>query len=325
MNKMRAKMWTGILVAFWLLFGTALSDAAVSKGAVNRVVVVVDCSGSFKARRMEAIQATTRLLESMAQTKLHRWETGSSEIILIALDAMPEVIWKGGLKELKKADRNEWTARFNARKDLTGCTDVKGALELAATALEGNPALVNKYLLVFSDLVHEPPTTSVKRCQKALYGPSPDLPWEAFQDVSVSVFWVPADIKLTWDRVVKEQGLQAFKLFSVSQSDAEKISPPPKPVRVVCEAERAESRAALVGIGTGMLKWAGYLLGGLVGLAILVSVGARLRQRFGRPGPPQPRPRPLPLSSIQRPGGPRPLPLRRTLVVPSSVPGPRTH
>lgn len=325
MNNTHTKMWTGILVAFSLLFGAVFSDAAVGQEPVNRVVVVVDCSGSFKARRMEAIQATTRLLESMAQTRLHRWETGSSEIVLIALDAMPEVIWKGGLKELKKADRNEWTERFDARKDLTGCTDVKGALELAATALEGNPALVSKYLFVFSDLVHEPPTTSVKRCQKALYGPSPDLPWEAFQDVSVSVFWVPADIKLTWDRAVKEQGLQVFKLFSVSQSDAEKISPPPKPVRQVTEEEQAESKAALAGIGIGALKWAGYIFGGLAAFTIALALGARLRRRFSSRTPAQPRPRPVPLSSIPRPVGPRPLPLRRPPVIPSAAPRPRTR
>jgi hypothetical protein len=324
MNKMHAKMWTGILIAFYLVFGAAFSDAAVRQGPVNRVVVVVDCSGSFKARRMEAIQATTNLLKSMGETKLHRWETGNSEVALIALDAMPEVIWKGDLKKLQKTDRKEWTDRFNARKDLTGCTDVKGALELAAAELQGDPSLVSKYLFVFSDLVHEPPTTSVSRCEKALYGPSPDLPWGAFEDVSVSVFWVPANIKLTWDRAVKEQGLQAFKLFSTSQSDAEKISPPPKPVRVVTEEERGESRAALINLGTGVITWAGYLLAGFVALTILMAAGAKFRRRFATARPARPRPRPLPLSSTPRPGTPRPL-TPRPFGPPSGLPRPRTR
>lgn len=316
MNKMRARMWTGFLVFTCTLFGAAFSDAAVRQGPVNRVVVVVDCSGSFKPRRMEAIQATTRLLESMAQNKLHRWETGGSEIVLIALDAMPEIIWKGGLKKLKEADRTDWTDRFNARNDLAGCTDVTAALDLAARELEGNPALLNKYLFIFSDLVHEPPTTSVKRCQRAFYGPGSDIPWAAFQDVSVSVFWVPPDIKLTWDRAVKQEGLQAFRLFSVSQSDAENISPPPQPVRQVAEEERATARADLVSTVTGLLEWAGYIFGGVLGLTALLALGATIRRRFSSPGP-----RPLARPAILRRGAPRPLPLRRPSATGSGVPG----
>lgn len=322
MNKMCAKMWIGIMIAFCLIFSAALSAASLHQGPVNRVVVVVDCSGSFKARRMEAIQATTKLLESMAETKLHRWETANSEVVLIALDAMPEVIWKGDLKKLKKTDRKEWIDRFNARKDLTGCTDVKAALELAATELEGDPSLIRKYLFVFSDLVHEPPTTSVRRCEKALCGPSPDLSWGAFEDVSVSVFWVPANIKLTWDRAVKEQGLQTFKLFSTSQSDAEKITPPPKPVRVVSEEERSASRAAVISAGTGILKWGGYVFAGFMGLAVILAIGARLRRRFAPARPARPRPRPLPLAVGPRSGSPRPL-APRPIPDSSGLPGTR--
>jgi hypothetical protein len=105
------------------------------------------------------------LLEALAETKVHRWEPAADRITLISLDAIPEALWQGTLRDLKKMDRKARTARFQARADSTKCTDVSAAFRLAVQDLDGDARYVGKYLFAFTDLIHEPPMTSIKKCR----------------------------------------------------------------------------------------------------------------------------------------------------------------
>jgi hypothetical protein len=306
-----------VLTAALVLLLVHVARAQTPEDPHNRVVIIVDGSGSYKARQAEAVERAVTLLEGMAQTKLHRWEPATDSVSLISLDAIPEVLWQGTLQDLKKLDRAAWTGRFRARTDYAKCTDVSAAFRLAAQQLEGDSRSVSKYLFVFSDLIHEPPTTSIAACQRPKRPSLPpnDFPWGALQDVSVAVFWLPPDQKLAWRRVVEEHGLTTnFALYSASESMEVTIATPPRPTLAVTEAERQAERDRYLGYGTTLVKGIGAILG-LVALSVLVGVPAvRLWQR--RRQPPQPpatgNGRPLPMS-IRRPGapvppnGPRPL------------------
>jgi hypothetical protein len=298
----------GLLLLADAASGTTLPDPS------NRVVLLIDASGSYKARQAEAVERAGALLEAMAQTKLHRWEPAADRLILISLDAMPEVLWQGTLQELKQSDRTAWAARFRARKDYANCTDVSAGFRLAAQHLVGDSRYVGKYLFAFTDLIHEPPTTAIGTCRRPTQPslPSDDFPWAGLADVSVAVFWVPPNQKLAWRRAVEERGLGAtFALYTTSESAEVTISPPPRPTVELTEAERQVERERYLGYVGTLAKVIGLGAGGVVLVLIALGAGVALirlchRRRqptqaaVVRPVPPRP-------VAIRRPGAPLPL------------------
>lgn len=275
---------------------------------MNRVVVLLDASGSYRARQAEAAERTAILLDAMAQRTVRRWEKESDRIVLISLDAMPEIIWEGTLHELKSMDHTAWDARFRARTDYARCTDVDAAFRLAAQHLEGDSRSVHKYLIAFTDLIHEPPTESLSICQKPTKpsGPSEDFPWEAFRDVAVSVLWVPPDQKLVWRRAVETQGLTTFALYTTAESKAVTLVPPLAPKLTMTEADRKRDQASLWdGLSQGVVWIAVTGIGGICFLlACVVGVGWYIRRRRRRPQagprPPSVGARPLRMPSVGR-------------------------
>jgi hypothetical protein len=231
----------------------------------NQIVIMIDGSGSYRNRQMEAISKATSLLDSLAQTKVRRWEESNDRVTIISLDAVPEALWQGNLAELKKLKQADWAARFKSRTDYASCTDVAAAFQLAAGHLDGDPRYVDKFLFAFSDLIHEPPTSSIGKCQAATKPslPSEEFSWDAFRNVSVSVFWVPPDQKLAWQRAVAEHNLaSSFALYTTSESAQVKIQPPARATLKISDEEREVQKAGIV---SGIVK-------ALVGLLILFLV-----------------------------------------------------
>jgi hypothetical protein len=290
-RKMKTQSWMMILgreiVGVFLTF--VLISSAAAEIAPNRAAIVIDRSDSFKSRQSEAVDRVVSLLENMAQTKLHRWESETDQISIISLDAMPDVIWEGSLQALKATDPKEWKARFLSRSDLALCTDVKAGFELAVRHLEG-AGNSNKYLFVFSDLIHEPPTTSVRRCEKASGFPSQDFPWDSLRDVSVSVFWVPPDQKLIWRKTAEEHGFgTTFALYTTSESFSVKTIPPPRPTLKVSEKEKKAQRERIVNSAKGIGTWVTIVLLGVMFLPLVMVFMRKARSRrnpqFVRPSP----------------------------------------
>jgi len=279
----------------------------------NEVVAIVDGSGSFKSRTAEAVTRLTTLLDDMARQKVNRWESEVDQVAIVALDALPAVIWEGTVRDLKEMNRNAWAERFKARTDFASCTDVSGAFRVAAEHLQGDPASVGKYLFVFSDLVHEPPDQTVRKC-RAPHHPSPppqDFPWDTLRDVSVSVLWVPADQILAWQRSVATAGLAtSFKLYSASESGTVEVASPPRREFQRTAEEIEGDQARYVGYLGRALKW---IVGGVaLVVAVLGGILFAIRARAPRPAS-----RPIPFPGAVRPlpvpGGTRsipPLPIR---------------
>jgi len=158
-----------------IMFGC--STAPVMERPSLRVVVLIDRSDTYKSRQAQAVEFATQLLGEMAEERLHRWEGGNDQIAVISIDSSPDVLWEGSFPELQNMDAAEWETRFRARSDYAGCTDLSMAFATAARYLEGDPRFVGKYLVVFSDLIDEPPTDSISRCKPARSMPGEDFPW----------------------------------------------------------------------------------------------------------------------------------------------------
>jgi hypothetical protein len=253
----------------------------------NEVVIMLDGSISYKARRVEAINRALTLLDSIAQTKVRRWEQSTDKIAIITVDAVPEVIWQGSIRDLKALKQSDWTERFKARTDYENCTDVEAAFQLAAKNLMGDPRYVSKYLLAYTDLIHEPPTKSIHKCNPVAKPsvPSEEFPWADLQDVSVSVFWVPPEQKLAWKRVVTDHGLgSSFALYTTSESGQVRIPPPPKPTPKITDADRAADREAYKQSAFNILAWVGILLVSFIAaIGILLLIARTISWRRGVP------------------------------------------
>jgi len=265
--------------------------AKAESNPFNRLVVIVDGSGSYAGRQPSAIEKVQILLEKMAETKLRRWEGTGDEISIISLDAIPEVIWRGNLRQLQEEEAPRWTERFKARQDYARCTDLIAAFRLVAREFERAPEPAGRYLIAFTDLQDEPPTSSPSTCKPAgPAGPPAGFPWDGLRAASVAVFWVPIAQKLAWARAIAGQGgdLQ-IALYSESESGSVEIIAPPKARRVMTEKEQSSKREQLASLarllGGSVLRVGLYGVGLLLALGGVSAVGGwfvRRRSKWGR-------------------------------------------
>jgi hypothetical protein len=231
----------------------------------NRIVVMLDASGSFKNRSTEAVQKAGELIERVTNTKTKRHE-GKDEVIFISLDSIPETIWSGTKQELKNEVSGRWKQLLEARSDYRNCTDIENGFILAAQELHKEPRAANLYLFAFTDLVNEPPAGSATKCQPVTLPslPSVDFPWNAFADVETHVLWAPINQKLVWTEAANTAKLGTnFHIHTDSESSAVELKAPPKARHTMTEEEREEGKAKLQGFGGGILKvviWGGGLI-----------------------------------------------------------------
>jgi hypothetical protein len=236
----------------------------------------------------------------MSKTKLKRWESQSDKIFVISLDASPDTIWQGTLKDLKAKSPAFWKERFVARTDYAFCTDVTSAFRLAAKYLEGDSRYISKYLFVFSDLIHEPPTGNMRSCQFPVKVSPDDFPWSTLSDVSVSIFWLPTTQKLLWRKAIQEHGMEAnFSLYTTSESSTVAIPELPRPQEKVTAADRKAQQAQIKNAVASSLLWIFVLIIVFSLLIICGFIFQRYRRRDApvfnnnrRPIPVPPRPWP---------------------------------
>jgi len=282
------------------------SGSALAADAFNRVVVVIDSSGSFAPRAPQAVEKVVRLLDDYAARKERRTRSRhSDEISVIALDAAPEVIFTGTLAELRKIDRKGWIARFNARREFGACTDVVAAFNLAVEVLGKAPAADGTYLFGFSDLIDEPAVSLPEgrgrmKCRSARYAPAPDFPWPALAEMQTRVYlsWLPSTQAVRWQQKVREEGLaETVKVLSEAETPVQALLAPPPARKVLSSEEKELKQAVYVEGASSLMSLVGYvmlLLGGLFVLLIGLAIALRGRRRGlvatpSRPAPPIPR------------------------------------
>lgn len=275
--------WITRVLAALALSITLSMPAVAQDEPFNRIVIIIDSSGSYQNRQAEAIAMADRLLRGVADRPRRHWQA-SDEVRIVALDALPETVWTGRAESLGTANPGVWSQRFAGRGDFAHCTDVKAALERAVLELHAAPAPTGRYLFVFSDLVSEPPAGALRRC-----GPPQATLGDAFEyaslsDIHIAAFWLPAEQKWAWDTALRAHGLSAFRLYSDSESAVlEELDIPPPAVRVTTPAEREMAINRLKSIGGRVVAITATIIVVTV-LAVLVLAALRRRGPSRRRG-----------------------------------------
>lgn len=269
-----------------LLGAIGASPVSAQEAPFNRIIIIIDSSGSYQSRQDEALAMADRLLNGVANRPRRHWQS-SDEVRIIALDALPETIWSGAAADLGARDPAMWAQRFGGREDFAHCTDVRAAFERALEELNRGRTPAGKYIFIFSDLRTEPPTTTLRNCEpaRATLG-ADEFDLSRLSDVHIAAFWLPAEQKRAWDETFRTHGLSAFRLFSDSESAAvEDVEIPPVAVRIVTEEARQETLAKLRDLGAWLFGAAGVLAAGIVLIVLLVVVFRRRgpRRRVRRP------------------------------------------
>jgi hypothetical protein len=187
-----------------------------------------------------------------------------------------------------KDPQADWAARFKARTDYASCTDVSAAFRLAASRLNGDSRYVDKYLIGFTDVIDEPPVASIKNCRPARHPslPPEDFPWEALRNVSISIFWVPPEQKLAWQRVVTSHNLSnSFALYTSSESSQVKLASINRAEREPDAGETAANREKILTLAKTIGVIIAILAGALFGLLFWSRRRSMAKRNNTRPGP----------------------------------------
>lgn len=272
-----------LVITFALLLAACGGASSELEGS-NRVVLLIDDSGTFRNQQTEAIEKAVAYLDVLGRREQKRWETSTDKIAVISIDAMPDVIWEGNLLDLKKQSPDAWVKRFKARKDYSACTDVAGAFRLAAKYLDGDARTTSKYVVAFSDLIEELPEGSPFKCQPQRYAPAVGFPWESFRSAGVTVLGIPAKQRLLWQRAASDQGI-FIRFYTESETATAELQPPPKKTVEPTAAEQKQAKAEVAGFLSGTLKI--LLMIPLVLIAFMVMfmgvIWIRRRSGTGRP------------------------------------------
>ncbi len=267
--------WMTLLFAAMLVAGCETGKPAPPPS--NSIAILIDRSMSFHARQQEAVAKSIKLLDEIANKRREGWQGKNDRIALVSLDAMPTVIWEGSLQDLKSLSSEEWTNRFAARSDFDKCTDISGAFTVASDWLaRANVEGASRYIIAFTDMLSEPPLGSVSHCARPHPAPGEDFPWASLQTVSTSIFWLPPNQKLIWERAAHEKGLSDhFVLYSDSESGAVTLAAPPEAKRTMSEDQRAQEAQKF----HAQIKNAGVAsitsVGGIVEIVIVMEILAR--------------------------------------------------
>lgn len=221
----------------------------------NRVVVIFDTSGSFRPYLETAWPLVDKHLRQYRRSR-------EDELIVINLNERPAIVFDGRGDQGRKA-REAFAGLAKASRAC--CTDLAGALNLAAFLLSRDPVPAAKLLLIFSDLVHEPHGRPVP--------PPTDLDWAGLRDASVRAYFVPVSELQKWQPLLASNGVRA-ELYNPKQSENQALEQPGQPVL-----------GAEGSFLAGALRLAGVAFAGVVSL-VLVASGLRslaswMRRRRG--------------------------------------------
>ncbi len=274
------KTLMSILILASMVFPTTAS--AQKHKPFNRVVIIIDSSGTFRGHQFEAIEKVKGFLKEMAKRKERRYE-GKDQIYIISLDAKPEVVWAGQRGQLMQLTEKRLSELFSNRERYAYCTDVATAFNLAAHKLNREPLPTAKWLFVFSDLIDEP-VVSGNKCKTP---GKPSLPpekirWDILKDVAVMVFWAPDIQIMAWEEALADKGL-TIRFYDEAEASNVELLPPPKARKRMTEEERVEARRKIKTFLTYLLTClktgVRYFLIGIVFLVIVGGLVGRIRSR----------------------------------------------
>ncbi len=271
---------------FCILVITAGASSAGRQKPFNRIVIVIDASGTFKDHCQSAIDKTEQILEKIAQRTEHRYEE-QDRIYLISLDARPEVIWAGRRDQVSQLAGKKLSALFDRRKQYSGCTDVAAAFNLAAFKLNRAPEPAAKWLFVFSDLIDEPPAAPGQcRAPRRPSPPPENIRWDRLSDTAIGVFWAPDTQIMAWEDALAETDL-AIRFYD--EAEARNVSVPslPRARHKMSARERAEKKRKLAAAAKAAAGWGKKIITGatvlvacIIALLLIISAVRWLTKKF---------------------------------------------
>jgi hypothetical protein len=237
----------------WALLGAAVSLGLMCLPAqagpqkpFNRIVILLDLSGTMARYLPAAIQKASLLIDNMGgeDRTEKRWEI-PDEIYLISIDSKPEVLWAGNRQQLGQLAGPALSDIVKERSGLGQCTDLTAALNLAEFKLTRAPEPTAQYLFVFSDLIEERPLAG-RTCTvpKRPSLPPTGVNWDRLADASITVFWVGNAEIQTWMGSPLISGLQ-IRMYDAAEAVNVAVAAPPKARRKIADSDLAETRASL--------------------------------------------------------------------------------
>jgi hypothetical protein len=273
----------------------AFSDPASEVGPYNLVIIILDCSRSFqvpsrspgvegKVLAVEALRIVEQFFRAGANQKRRRTDAGDL-YYLIAADAASQVIWSGTRAQLAELTPDALARKLAVRAQFAACTDLEAALNEAGTILQRHPEASDAYVLTFSDLLHEPPLKSWRKCAPKSGEPPKGIDWNTLASAHLGFYFVSKEFPYRpdakWKAEVERRGLQA-DFFDAAQALTAglALTPPPPAVYKPTQAEVGVAHARAEGFVqtvVSAVKW--FVLLCVMAMASLFGWVAWTRQR----------------------------------------------
>ena len=194
--------WTTLITLIALTLFPSSAWAGRGDDAFNRVIVVVDTSGSVRDGFFES--SLTKVTDALPMIARYR----EDELLVIGLNGEPSIVWDGHATDLDRSPNGDpsqaWDTMIDGlRAQDRSRTNITTTMDLVEYALNRHPTADQQYVIVFSDMVHEAgrggPAFDIEQ----------DMPWDALAGASLHIVGVQDDLAATWDRALTDHGLIA--------------------------------------------------------------------------------------------------------------------
>ncbi len=197
---MTVRSWLPLLTLMTLSIFPAPATAGRKDDSFNRVVVVVDTSGSVRDGFFEG--SLTKVTDALPMISRYH----EDELVVIGLNGEPSIVWDGHATDLERGADGEPTQAWDdmlagLRAQDSSHTDITSTMALVEYALTRHPTAEAQYVIVFSDMLHE----------AGRHGPTfdieDDMPWDALRGASLHLVGVHDGLAATWDHALTNHGL----------------------------------------------------------------------------------------------------------------------
>ena len=242
----------------------------------NLVVVVMDFTVSFRLPSkapgfkgrvfaLEALQLVQQFLRDAAKQP-HRRNEGRDVYAIVALDAASQTIWTGTRDQLSELSADNLKEKLAARDAFKWCTDIEAAFNEVVGLFHKYSNASEKYLLVFSDLINEPPQRAWNKCGRSSGEPPKGIDWSALKTARLGFYFAAKDFPhrpdVKWRSELERRGLQAeFLDTAQALSAGPALSPPPPAIYKPTQEEMAVARAQVEGLSNTVVRAIAFLVG----------------------------------------------------------------
>lgn len=256
----------------------------------NLVINVLDASRSFrvpsrapgikgKVLADEALRIVQQLFRDSASQKRRRTD-GHDLYYIIAADAASQIIWSGTREQLTELTPQELARRLAVREQFANCTDLEAAMNEVAAICRKHPEAAEVYVLTFSDLLHEPPQKSWRKCARPSGEPPRGIDWKTLSRAHLGFYFVSKEFPhrpdAKWKLELERRGLQAdFVDAAQALSASVALSPPPpavyKPTQAQVEIARTTATSLAHSVVSAVAWFTMLSVTGIAALFVWVS------------------------------------------------------